>query len=368
MSGRLVEVLLRRAVVTVAMLFLLSVVAFLLHWQTGANAARYLFPSSQPTRAQLEAGAHTLGIDRPLVRQYRDFLRDAVRGDLGLAWTGISQEPDGSLVGTPVRRILRQASGPTVSLVAGGAALLLIVAVPLALLAASRPRSLLDRTSLAVVLAGVSVPPIVVALVLQNLAAEHWSSIPSSGYCPLVGSSADLDTTFFTTSLPRAVGTAAPCGGVVDWASHLMLPWITFAAVFAALYVRVLRANLIEVLGEAYVRAARARGAGEGRVLLRHALPNASLPLLTMVAMEGGTTLVLALYIETVYEIPGLGRLTARALSGFPSFDRPVLVGLALVVGLGVMVLNAGANAAYALIDPRAERPDRAGRLERSVI
>jgi peptide/nickel transport system permease protein len=138
------------------------------------------------------------------------------------------------------------------------------------------------------------------------------------------------------------------------------LPWLTFALVFAALYLRVLRASLLEVLDEPYVRAVRARGATEARVLVRHALPNASLPLLTMVAMEGGTTLVLALYIETVYEVPGLGRVTARALSGIPSFDRPVLVGLALFVGLGVMALNTVANLAYAAVDPRIERRGRA--------
>ena len=357
---RLLDVLLRRLATTVAMLFLFTVVAFLLHWQLGANPARYLVTSSQPTRAQLEEGARKLGTDRPLIEQYGDFLRRLARGDMQLAWTGIREDPDGTLVGVPVSTILWQAAGPTVSLVGGGAALLLLVAVPLALLAASRPRSWLDRVPLALALVGISLPPIVLALVLQNIVAENWHFLPESGYCPLVVPGDERDTTFFTAYLPRPPATPAPCGGLRDWASHLALPWLTFALVFAALYLRVLRASLLEVLGEPYVRAVRARGATEARVLVRHALPNASLPLLTMIAMEGGTTLVLALYIETVYEIPGLGRVTAHALSGIPSFDRPVLVGLALFVGLGVMALNAVANLAYAAVDPRIERRGRA--------
>src|SRR5919106_6781234 len=179
---RLTGTLLRRLAVTAAMLVLFSVLAFVLHGQLGGNPARYLYPTSQPTRAQLEEAARALGTDRPAVDQYLDFLRSVVHGDLGLAWTGIRRQPDGTFVGVPVARILRQSTGPTASLVAGGAVLLLILAVPLALLAARRPRSWVDRTSLALVLLGISLPPIVVAVLLQNVLSDHWRLLPGTGY------------------------------------------------------------------------------------------------------------------------------------------------------------------------------------------
>ena len=146
---------------------------------------------------------------------------------------------------------------------------------------------------------------------------------------------------------------------------HLLLPWVTFALVFAAIYMRVLRSSLLDTLDDQYVQAARARGARESRVLLRHALPNAILPVLTMLAMEGGTALGVAIYVETVFGLPGLGRLAVRAFSGFPGFDLPVIAGLVLVGGLAVMLLNAAANVAYAVVDPRL-RDARSDREQRA--
>ena len=158
-----------------------------------------------------------------------------------------------------------------------------------------------------------------------------------------------------------------PCGGLRDWASHLVLPWLTFALIFAAIYMRVLRSTLLETLEQPYVDAARVRGVPEWRVLVRHALPNAILPVLTMLAMEGGTVLGAAIYIETVFGLPGLGRLAVRAFSGMPGFDLPTITGLVLVFGLVVMFLNTVANVAYAFVHPPV-RDARSTRVRRARV
>jgi peptide/nickel transport system permease protein len=118
---------------------------------------------------------------------------------------------------------------------------------------------------------------------------------------------------------------------------------------------RIIRVQLLEVLGSEYVRAARAKGASEARVLRRHALPNAVPPVVTMLAMDIGTAVGIAVYVETVYQLPGLGRLTLSALSGAAGFDLPVILAVVLLVGAAIILLNLLADFVLALVDPRVE-------------
>ena len=132
-----------------------------------------------------------------------------------------------------------------------------------------------------------------------------------------------------------------------------MLPWITFAIFFAALYVRVLRVSLLETLAEPYVSTARAKGASEARILFRHALRNALRPILTMTGMEAGTAVTILVYIEIVFGLPGLGRLSLIALNGNTGYDRPLIAAVVLFIGIAVFGLDLLVDLLYPVVDRR---------------
>ena len=151
------------------------------------------------------------------------------------------------------------------------------------------------------------------------------------------------------------------CGGPTYWAYHMFLPWLTFALGFAALYARMIRATVIESLDEDYVRTARAKGAGKLRVMRRHVLPNAVLPIISMLGMDVGIAFAGALFIEIVYGLPGMGLMMFRSLN---AGDLPVIMGIVLVVSLAVALANLVADILTCLVDPRirgATRSARAG-------
>jgi peptide/nickel transport system permease protein len=146
------------------------------------------------------------------------------------------------------------------------------------------------------------------------------------------------------------------------WADHLILPWLTFALFFAALYVRVLRVSLLETLDEPYISTARAKGASESRIMFRHALRNALRPILTMTGMEIGTAVSILVYIEVVFSLPGLGRLSLFALNGNQGYDRPLIAGVVFVIAIAVFGANLIVDLLYPLIDKRVAT---AGRVPR---
>jgi peptide/nickel transport system permease protein len=207
----------------------------------------------------------------------------------------------------------------------------LLMAFPIGILSALRPRSLLDRISMVFVLVGVSAHPVWIGLMFSYFLGLRLGITPIGGYC-----------NFFHP--------AGTCGGAVDWAYHLLLPWLTFAFLFAALYARMIRALLIETLSEDYVRTAHAKGAGRWRVLHRHVLRNALMPVVTMLGMDVGLAFGGVVFIETVYSLPGIGNRLVRAL---PAKDLPVLMGVVLTVSLAVVVANLIVDIAYRWLDPK---------------
>jgi peptide/nickel transport system permease protein len=150
-----------------------------------------------------------------------------------------------------------------------------------------------------------------------------------------------------------------PCGGVGQWAWHLLLPWLTFALFFVALYMRIVRARMLEVLEEPWVRTARAKGASEFRVIRAHALRNAIAPIVTMSAMDAGMAIGVAMYIETVFGLPGLGRTLIRALAGFQGYDLPVILAVTMVAAAVIILLNLVADLLLVAIDPTVVRQGR---------
>jgi peptide/nickel transport system permease protein len=332
---------LKRLVVAVCLLFALTLVTFAMYSQIPADPAAFLIDLRLATPADIAKAHHELGVDRPLYVQYGKFVWRAAHGDLGISWNGIRLIGP-NVAGAPVGPMVWHAAKVTASVALGGFSLLLLVALPLGTLSATRPRGLVDRLSLGLSLAAISTHPLVVGLLLQLFVGNRWHVAPPSGYCPLLGHDPDTG-----------------CGGPLDWASHLALPWVTFALFFVALYLRMTRARMLDVLEEPYVRTARAKGASEARVIRAHALRNAISPIVTMVGMDAGMAVGICLYVEAVFALPGLGRTTIAALQGFTGYDLPVIVGVVLVTGTAILLLNLAVDLALYAIDPRITRQGR---------
>ena len=321
----------------------MTVVVFVLFFLLPADPTSFVVRGQAPSEFQRELAREQLGLDDPAHVVYLRWLGHLARGDFGVSWTTIAPSvPEADRI--HVGEHLLDAAAVTASLALGGLVLLLAIAVPLGILSARRPNGRLDRGSTIGSLALIALPPVVIGLLLQTFVGNAWGIVPSSGYCPLLGESAE----------GVAAGSTEPCGGPVDWASHLVLPWLAFSLFFVALYTRMVRARMLEVLDEQYIRTARAKGAGERRVLIGHGFRNALVPLVTMVGMDVGLALGVAIYVETVFRLPGLGREMLLALPhGDVGVDLPLVSGLVVFTTTAIIVLNLVVDVLYAALDPR---------------
>jgi ABC-type dipeptide/oligopeptide/nickel transport systems, permease components len=343
---------LRRLAVAVILLWILSAITFAIYLKVPADPAGFLVDVQHASPQAIAKAHHALGTDRPAIVQYGRYMQRLVHGDFGISWATVNFF-NGQTVGSPVGQIVWKAALVTGSLALGGFVLLLLVAVPLGTFVATRPRSLIDRLSLGFSVAAISTHPLVVGLLLQLFVGNRWKLLPASGYCTVAHPSAasiDAWRRFAPTGVPE------PCGGVGQWAWHLVLPWVTFALFFVALYMRIVRTRMLEVLEEPWVRTARAKGASEFRVIRAHALRNAVAPIVTMVAMDAGMAIGIAMYIETVFGLPGLGRTMIRALAGFQGYDLPVILAVTLVAAAAIIVLNLVADLVLLAVDPTVAR------------
>ena len=347
--------ILRRVAIAIVLLWILSVVTFVIYLRVPADPAGFVVDIQHSSPAQIEHAHHILGTDKPAVVQYEKYMVRLLHGDFGLSWPTVVFT-NGRVEGAPVGRMVWKALLVTGSLALGGFVLLLLVAVPFGTFAATRPRSLFDRLSLGLSVAAISTHPLVVGLLLQLFVGNTWKLLPASGYCTVSTPSQGAVTAwerFAPTGVPK------PCGGVGQWAWHLLLPWLTFALFFVALYMRIVRARMLEVLEEPWVRTARAKGASELRVVRAHALRNAIAPVVTMTAMDAGMAIGIAMYIETVFGLPGLGRTMIRALAGLQGYDLPVILAVTLVAAAAIIVLNLVADIVLLALDPTVTRRGR---------
>jgi len=165
---------------------------------------------------------------------------------------------------------------------------------------------------------GLAIHPFVLGLTVRDFYANHFQIY--SGYCPLTGTG--------PPTLSATGQSGGGCGGLADWAGHLLVPWTVFALFFLPLYMRMLRVRLLETFSEPWISTARAKGASETRVVLGHALRNAIGPVLPMLAVDAGTAITAAIYVELVFAMPGLGSLAVGALSGRAGgYDLPLVAG-----------------------------------------
>jgi peptide/nickel transport system permease protein len=314
--------LIRRLLWAVMFFFAVTIVAYILFFIIPADPARQFAGKGARPETIAKAKAY-LGLDDPIYVQYYNFVkRLVVHQDLGHSWYNRES----------VNQIVADAAPVTASLVIGGAIFWMLIAVPIGVLSALRPRSLLDRGAMTFVLIGISAHPIWIGLIFAWLFGYKWGLTPITGYADVFNPPPGQP------------------GGPVQWAYHLILPWMTFMILFAALYVRMIRANVIETLNEDYVRTARAKGAPESIVLRSHVLRNAMLPIVTMLGMDIGLALGGAIFTETVYSLPGLGRTSVQALA---NYDVPTVMGVIVFSTIIIIVFNLIVDVLYAVIDPR---------------
>src|SRR5436190_7884919 len=316
------EYLIRRILWAVAMLFAVTVFAFITFWVIPSNPATRGLPS-QATRADVERRERFMGIDKPVPVQYGLFVWRLSHGSLGDSWQNRRS----------VNQIVGDAAPVTASLVFGGAILWMLVAIPVGILSALRPRSAVDRAGMIFALIGISAHPVWIGLMLSWGLGFRLGWFPITGYCDFVNPSS-----------------GQTCGGPTQWAYHLFLPWVTFAALYAALYVRMIRASVLEALEADWVTTARAKGASNARVMQSHVLRNAMLPVVTMFGMDIAVALGGSLFVENVWSLPGLGQ---TALQSIVQNDMPTTQGVVVFVALCVVVLNLIVDTTYSFIDPR---------------
>lgn len=313
--------LVRRLFWAAVLLVAVTFVSFVIFFLVPANPAR-LMAGNQATPEHVERIEKLLGLDDPVPVQYARFLKQlVVDQSLGRSFATRQEVND----------IIKAAAPVTASLVVGGVLIWLMIAFPIGILSALRPRTLLDRAAMVFVLIGVSAHPVWIGLLLSYLVGFKLGWTPLGGYCDMINPSTD-------------------CGGPVQWAHALLLPWFTFALLYAALYTRMIRANVLETMNEDYVRTARAKGASESRIMTSHILRNAMLPIVTILGMDVGILLGGAIFTESVFGLPGLGKTAVTSLEGF---DLPTVQGIVVFSTLAIIALNLIVDLLYAWIDPR---------------
>ena len=319
----MIRYIIRRLLWAVVLFVAITLLTYVIFFMIPADPARKAC-GQLVTPACIKQARHNLGLDKPVYIQYGRFLKRVVI-DRSLGHSFANRQD--------VNTIVARAAPVTASLVFGGAITWLLISIPIGILSALRPRSLLDRTSMGFVLVGISAHPVWLGLIFSWFFGYKIGITPIAGYCEAF-------------SPPEG----AACGGVVQWFYHLILPWLTFAILFAALYVRMIRANVLETLNEDYVRTARAKGAPESRVMFKHVLRNAMLPVVTMLGMDIGLGLGGAIFTESIYNLPGMGRTLVVSLTGD---DLPTTQGVVVFATLSIIVFNLLVDLLYAVIDPR---------------
>ncbi len=242
----MLEYLVRRLLWAAVLFVGVTMITYVLFFLLPADPAR-LAAGKSATAEDVARVEQQLGLDRPVHEQYALFLKRLVV-DQSLGRSYANRRSVNEMVG--------EAVPVTVALVFGGAILWMLIALPIGILSALRPRSLLDRATMIFVLVGISAPVVWIGLLLQYFVGFKWGLTPNAGYCDVI-------------SPPEG----ASCGGPADWAYHMILPWLTFAILFAASYARMIRSNVMDTMGEDYVRTARAKGAPENLVIRRARAP-----------------------------------------------------------------------------------------------
>jgi peptide/nickel transport system permease protein len=315
------QYLIRRLLWAIVLFIAVTLVTYVIFFITPSDPAR-LAAGQGATPADVQKVAERLHLDEPIYQQYARFLWELV-GHQSLGTSFVNRQD--------VNDIVVRSAPVTASLVFGGAIMWLLVSIPIGIISALRPRSLIDRAGMVFVLIGLSAHPVWIGLILAYFIGFKLGWTPITGYAD-----------FFNPT--------TEAGGPVQWAYHMILPWMTFALLFSALYVRLIRANVMETMNEDYVRTARAKGASERVVLFRHALRNALIPVTTVAGLIAGFLVAGAVIIESVFRLPGVGQLVYDSIN---NRDLIVIKNVVILFTILVLTVNLLVDMAYALLDPR---------------
>ena len=311
--------LIRRILTGIVVVWLVSTGAFFLFFARPVDTVARQLAGRAATPQVISEVIRNLGLNQPIMVQYWHFIDGLLHGDLGFSY--YSQEP--------VDTILKQDLPPTISLVVGGLILWLVVGLSVGIISATRARSLFDRFSSVAVLVGLSMPVFVIGelliLVVFVPLYQHGFHWIQTGY-------------------------SGPSQGLGTWAGHMILPWITLAAVQAAVYTRLVRGQLLDTLGEDYIRTARAKGLSERRVIFRHGVRAALTPVVSQLGVDVGQLLGGVIVVEEVFGLGGIGEASVQAID---TDNLPVIIGFVIIAAVFVVVANIIVDLVYALLDPR---------------
>ena len=304
----------RRILATVPVMAVVAVFVFaLLHLSPGDPAA--IIAGDNATDADIARIRAALGLDEPVIEQFGRWVWHLLHGDLGIS----------IFTNLPVSTLIGQRVGPTIALTISTLIVSVAVAIPLGVVAAWKAGTWIDRAVMVFAVLGFSVPIFVLAYILIYVFAIATSWLPVQGY-------------------------VGPASGLRPFLSHLVMPSIALGMVFTALIARITRASMLDVLAQDYIRTAHAKGLPNERVLLRHALKNAAVPIATIIGIGVALLIGGVVVTETVFAIPGLGRLTVDAIL---RRDYPIIQGVILIFSAAYVVVNLLVDLSYAFLDPR---------------
>jgi peptide/nickel transport system permease protein len=309
----------RRALTGIVVLWAVASGTFFLFFARPVQTVAHQLAGRTATPAVIQNVINQLGLNQPIMTQYWRFLGRLLHGNLGYSF--FTQES--------VNTMIKQDLPPTASLVVGGVILWLIAGLGVGILSATRARNLFDRASTVLVLIGLSMPVFVVGELL------------------IVAVFVPLNQHDFTWIQTQYAG---PSQGLGVWTGHMLLPWISLAVVQAAIYTRLMRGQLLTILGEDYIRTARAKGLSERRVIFMHGVRAALTPVVSQLGIDIGQLLGGVVVIEVVFGLQGLGQVAVAAIY---QDDLPVIIGFVLVAAAFVVVANIVVDLVYAVLDPR---------------
>lgn len=289
-------------------------VVFLLLYLTPGDPAAIL-AGDAATSEDIRKIRERLGLDDPFLERFGQWLWRLMHGDLGVS----------IFTNLPVTHLIGQRIEPTLSLTFCTLVISVMVAVPLGVVAAARVGTWVDRAVMAFSVAGFSVPVFVIAYILILVFSIELEWLPVQGYRPI-------------------------SEGIWEWARHLVLPSAALGTVYIALIARMTRASMLDVLAQDYVRTAQAKGLAPGAVLLRHALKNAAVPIATVIGIGVALLIGGAIVTETVFALPGIGRLTVDAIL---RRDYPIIQGVVLIFSAAYVLINLAVDLSYMFFDPR---------------
>jgi peptide/nickel transport system permease protein len=311
----------RRLLYVVLVVLIITMVTFVIFYVMPATNPAVTFAGKIPTPAIVKIVKHQFGLDKPIYVQYGLFVARLFKGDK-YGWPGLGFS---YYTRSPIRAEIFSRALVTLQLALGAAVIWLVLGIPIGIVSALKRRTFADRAAMGFALIGVSAPVFWLGLLGLFIFWQHLHWVLGTGYVPLTHSAS-------------------------QWFGHLILPWVVLSLLFAAFYARMVRGNLLETMGEDYIRTARAKGLPERTVVAKHGLRTSLTPVVTMFGMDFGLLLGGAIITESVFNLPGLGQYVVQAVR---QGDLPTVLSVTVIAAFAVTFMNLIVDIVYAYLDPR---------------